>query len=212
MVVSSVYMRLFIFLLAILIPARASSSPAFYMMYCAYKLNKQGNSIQPWHTPFLIWNQSAVPCLVLTVTSWPAYGYLRRQVRWSGIPICLRIFYSLLWSTHVKGFGVINKAEVDVFLELRCFFDDPADVSNLISGSSAFSKTSLNIWKFTVHLLLKLGWENFEHYFARVWDECNCAVVWTFFGIAFLWDWNENWPFPVPWPLLSLPNLLAYWV
>ena len=65
---------------------------------------------------------------------------------------------------------------------------------NLISGSSAFSKTSLNIWKFTVHVLLKPGLENFEHYFASVWDECNCAVVWTFFGIAFLWDWNENWP------------------
>ena len=62
-----------------------------------------------------------------------------------------------------------------------------------------------------VHILLKPGLENFEHYFASVWDECNCAVVWTFFGIAFLWDWIENWPFPVPWPLLSFPNLLAYW-
>ena len=75
------------------------------------------------------------------------------------------------------------------------FFDDPADVDNLISGSSAFSKTSLNIWKFTVHVLLKPGLENFEHYFASVWDECNCVVVWAFFGIAFLCDWNENWPF-----------------
>ena len=70
------------------------------------------------------------------------------------------------------------------FLELSCFFDDPADVGNLISGSSAFSKTSLNIWKFTVHVLLKPGLENFEHYFPSVWDECNCAVVWAFFGIA----------------------------
>ena len=84
-----------------------------------------------------------------------------------------------------KGFGVINKAEVDVFLELSCLFDDPADIGNLISGSSAFSKTSLNIWKFTVHVLLKPGLENFEHYFANVWDECNCAVVWAFFGTAF---------------------------
>ena len=99
----------------------------------------------------------------------------------------------------VKGFGIVNKAEIDVFLELSCFFDDPADVGNLISGSSAFSKTSLNIWKFTVHVLLKPGLENFEHYFTSVWDECNCAVVWAFFGIAFLWDWNENWPFPVLW-------------
>ena len=75
-----------------------------------------------------------------------------------------------------------------------------------------FLKTSLNIWKFMVHVLLKPGLENFEHYFARVWNECNSAVVWAFFGIAFLWDWNENWTFPVLWPLLSFPNLLAYWV
>ena len=112
----------------------------------------------------------------------------------------------------VKGFGIVNKAEIDIFLELSWFFDDPADVGNLISGSSAFSKTSLNIWKFMVHILLKPSLENLEHYFTSVWDECNCAVVWAFFGIAFLWDWNENWPFPVLWSLLSFPNLLAYWV
>ena len=72
----------------------------------------------------------------------------------------------------VKGFGIVNKAEIDVFLELSCFFYDPTDVGNLISGSSAFSKSSLNIWKFTFHVLLKPGLENFEHYFAS-----NCAVV-----------------------------------
>ena len=82
-------------------------------------------------------------------------------------------------------------------MELCCFFDNPTDVGNLISGSSAFSKSSLNIWKFMVHVLLRPGLENFEHYFASVWDECNCAVIWTVFDIAFLWDWNENWPFPV---------------
>jgi len=112
----------------------------------------------------------------------------------------------------VKGFGIVNKTEIDVFLELSCFFDDPTDVGNVISGSSAFSKTSLNTWKFSVHVLLKPGLENFEHYFASMWDECNCAVAWAFFDIAFLWDWNENWPFPVLQPLLSIPNLLAYWV
>ena len=112
----------------------------------------------------------------------------------------------------IKGFGVINKAEVDVFLELSCFSDDPGDVGSLISGSSAFSKSSLNIWKFSVHVLLKPGLENFEHYFTSVWDECNCVILWTFFGIDFLWDWNENWPFPVLWPLLRFPNFLAYWV
>ena len=78
--------------------------------------------------------------------------------------------------------------------------------------SSAFSKSSMNIWKFSVHILLKPCLENFEHYFTSMWDECNCVVVWTFFGIVFLWDWNENWPFPVLWPLLSFPDLLASWV
>ena len=68
----------------------------------------------------------------------------------------------------VKGFGTVNKAEIDVFLELSCFFDDPADVGNLICGSFAFSKTSLNIWKFIVHVLLKPGLENFEHYFTSM--------------------------------------------
>ena len=98
----------------------------------------------------------------------------------------------------VKDFGIVNKVEIDVFLELSCFFHDPADDGNLNSGSSAFSKTSLNIWNFTVHVLLKPGLENFKHYFTSMWDECNCEVVWAFFSIAFSWDWNENWPFSSP--------------
>ena len=141
---------------------------------------------------------------------------------------CLQISQKagqILWYSHlfknflqfvvihtVKGFGIVNKAEVDISLELPCFFDDSADVGNLISGSSAFSKTSLNIWKFTVHVPLKPGLKNFEHYFASMWDKCNYVVVWAFIGIAFLWDWNENWHFPVLWPLLSFLNFLAYWV
>ena len=96
-VVSSAYLRLLIFLPAILIPACASSSPAFRMIYSAYKLNKQGDNIQPQRTPFPILKQSVVPCLVLTAVLWPAYGFLRRQVRWSDIPISLKIFHSLLW-------------------------------------------------------------------------------------------------------------------
>ena len=92
---------------------------------------------------------------------------------------------------RVKGFSIVNEAEVDVFLEFSCFFYDPTDVGNLISASFAFSKSSLNIWKFLVHVLLKPSLENFEHYFASVWNMYNCVVVWTFFGIAFLWDWND---------------------
>ena len=86
-------------------------------------------------------------------------------------------FSTVYCDPHIKGFGIVNKAEIDVFLELSCFFDDPADVGNLISGSSAFSKFSLNIWKFMVHVLLKPGLENFERYIASMLDECNCAVV-----------------------------------
>ena len=105
---------------------------------------------------------------------------------------CVRLFAAarVVWYSHlfknfpqfvviytVKGFGIVSRAEIDVLLELSHFFDDPTDVGNLISGSSAFSKSSLNIWKFFVHVLLKPGLENFEHYFASVWDEFNCAVV-----------------------------------
>ena len=92
----------------------------------------------------------------------------------------------------VKSFSIVNEAEVDVFLELSCFFDDPVNVGNLISGSSVFSKSSLNIRKFLVHILLKPSLENFEHFFAREGGECYCAVVGAFFGIAFLWYWSEN--------------------
>ena len=200
---------------------------------------------------------------------------------------------------RVKGFGLVNEAELDVFLEFPCFLYDPMDVGNLISGSSAFSKSSLYIWKFSVHILLKPSLKDFEYYLASMWwqptpvlltggshgwrsvvgcspwgrresdmterlhfhfslscigegngnplqcsyldsprdggawwaaiygvsqswtllkwlssmwNESSCAVVWTFFSIVLLWDWNENWPFLVLWPLLSFPNLLAYWV
>ena len=212
-VVPSAYLKLFSqqsWFQLVLLPAQCFS-------WCTLHVSKQGDNIQPWHTPFLIWTQSIVPCPALTVASWPAYRFLRRQVRWSGIPISWRIFHTVVETQlfvvihTVKGFGIVNKT-VDVFLELSCFFNDPVNVGNFISDSSAFSKSSLNIWKFTVHILLKPGLENFEHYFASLWDECNCAVVWTFFGIAFLWDWNENWPLPVLWPLLGFPNMLAYWV
>ena len=181
-------------------------------------------------------------------------------------------------ATHkVKGFSVVNEAEAVTFLEISCFFDHPPDVGNLISGSSAFSKCSLYIWKFLVYVLLKPSLKDFEYNFANMWpvfvaqscptlynrwfaacqaplsmwlprqgywsglpftspgdlpdpgiepgspalqadslptmwNEHSCMVILIFFGIALLWDWNKNWPFPVLWPLMSFPNLLAYWV
>ena len=125
----------------------------------------------------------------------------------------LRIFQSLLWSTQSKPLAKSIKLEVNISLELSCFFYDPMDVGNLISGYSAFSKSSLDEHlevhsSCTIEAWLGEFWASFT----SVWDECNCVVVWAFFGIAFFWDWNENWHFPVLWPLLSFPNLLAYWV
>ena len=122
----------------------------------------------------------------------------------------------MVWSAHlfqnfpqftvihiVKGFGIVNKAEIDIFLELSCFFSDPADIGNLISCSSAFSKTSLDIWKFSLHILLKPGLENFKHYFTSMWDECNCVVVWAFFGIGMKTDLFQScghcWVFQICW-------------
>ena len=110
-IVSSVYLRLLIFIPAILILACASSSPEFHMMYSAYKLNKQGDNIQSWLIPFPIWNQSVVPCPVLTVVSWPAYRFLRRQVRWSGFHLLKNLPQFVVIHT-IKGFGIVNKAEV----------------------------------------------------------------------------------------------------
>ena len=132
------------------------------------------------------------------------------QVFWYSHPF--KNFPQFVVIHTVKGFGVFSKAEVDVLLELSCSFDNQMDVGNLIYGSSAFSKSSWGIWKFSVHVLFRPCLENFEHCFASVWVEFNCGVAWTFFGIAFLWDWNENWPFPVLWPLQSFLNLLPYWV
>ena len=103
-----------------MIPAYASSSPVFHMMYSAYKLTKQGDNIQPRCTPFPIWKQFVVPCLILTAASWSAYRFLRRQVRWSGIPISLRIFQFIVIHI-VNSFGVVNKTEVHVFWSSLAF-------------------------------------------------------------------------------------------
>ena len=112
----------------------------------------------------------------------------------------------------VKDVSIVSEAEVVVFLKFSCFFYAPVAADNFISGSSAFSIYNLYTWKLLLHVLLKPFLKDFEHYLTSMWNECNCMVVWPFFDIALLRDWNENWPFPVLWPLLSFPCLLAYCV
>ena len=104
----------------------------------------------------------------------------------------------------IKGFSIVNEAEVDIFLEFPSSFYDTANVGVLVSVSSAFSKPS-----FSIHIQLKPNLKNFEYYFTSMWSECNCMVFGIFFCIALLWDWNENWPFLVRWPLLSFPHLVT---
>ena len=130
-----------LFLLAILIPVCDSSSLAFCMMYYVCKLNKQGDNIQLWCNPFPILNQSVVPHQVLTVASWPAYRFLRTgKVVWYPHPF--QNFPHFVVIHTVKGFSIINEAEVDVFQKFPCFLCDPTDVHNLISGFSTFSKSA----------------------------------------------------------------------
>ena len=112
----------------------------------------------------------------------------------------------------VRGFNIVNEAEIDEFMEFLCFICCPTNVGNLISRSSTFSKPSLYIWKFLFHVLLKPTFKDFEHCLDNMWNEHNCMVVWTLLDIALLWYWNENWIVPVFWLLLRFPNLLTYWV
>ena len=158
--VVSAYLSLLMVLPAILFPACASSSLAFRRMYSAYMLNKQGDNIQPQCTHSPVWHQSVVPCPVLMIASWPAYRFLGRQVRWSGIPSLKE--FSTVYDPH-KGFSIVSEAEVDFFFLILLLFLWSADVGNLI-----FSKSSLNIWEFWVHVPMKPSLENIEHYFASM--------------------------------------------
>ena len=144
-----------------------------------------------------------------SVAFWPTYRFLRGQVRYSQL---FKNFPQFVVICRVKGFSVHNEAEVVIFLKFYCLLHDAVNVGNLISASSSSLEPSLYIWKFSVHIMLKPRLNNFEHKLARMWKEHSCMVVWTFFGIALIWDWNENWTFPVLWPLLSFPKLLTYWV
>ena len=170
-----------------LIPLCASFSPVFLMIYFAYKLNKQGDNIQPWCTPFPILEPICCSMSNSNCCFWTCMHVSQEQGKAVWYSHLFKNFLQFVVIHTVKGFHIVNETEVAVFLELSCFFYDPTDAGNLISGSSAFSQSSLNIWKFLVHILLKPNLEKSEYYFASVWDECNCAVVWTFFGIVFLW-------------------------
>ena len=156
------------------------------------------------HTSYPILSQFVNPCPVLNVASCPAYRFLRRQVRWSGIPSSWRIFPQFVVIYTVKG--LVESMKQMIFWKSLAF---------------SMIQQILTIWSLVP--LLYLNWacisgsslpslKDFEHYLVSKWKECNCKVVWTFFGIVLLWDWNKNWPFPVLWPLLSFPNLLTYWV
>ena len=140
-------------------------------------------------------------------SSWPAYRFLRRQVRWSGIPISLRAFQ--VCHDPLKCFSRIDETEIDGFLKFSCFLYNPANVGNLTSGSSAFSKPSWDNWKFLVHIMLKPSMQDFKHDLTSMRDECYCLTVSTFFGTTLLGNWDEDWPFPVLWLLLGLPDLLT---
>ena len=119
----------------------------------------------------------------------------------------LKNFPQFVVVLHVKGFSIISEADGNVFWDSLAF----SMVQWMISIWSLLPQTSLYSWKFSIHVVLKLSLKDFEHYLASKWDESNCTIDWTFIGIAFLLDWNENWHFPALWPLLSFPNLLTYW-
>ena len=153
------------FLPAILIPACALSCPVFFMMYSAYKLNKQGDNIQPWCTAFPILNQSVIPCQVWTVASWPAYRCLKRQVRWSGIPISFRIFQFIVIHT-VKGFDIVNKAEIDVSLNSLAFY---------------MIQRMLAIWSLVPLPFLKPAWTSGSSWFMYWW-----SLAWRILSITLL--------------------------
>ena len=164
-------------------------------MCSAYKLNKQGDSKQALSYSFL--NLEPVSCSVQDSNCCFLTGIQVSQetgkMAWYS---CLfNSFPQFVIIHRVEGFSTVNATEVDVFLEFPCFLCDPANVANLVSGSSAFSKPRLNIWKFSVHIMLKPSMRDFKHNLTSMGDECNCLVVWTFFSTALLGNWDKDWPF-----------------
>ena len=158
-------------------------------MYSAYNLNKQNVLVLP------ILNQSIVPCPLL-IASWPTYRFLRRQVRWSGYRHLFKNF-PVCCNPHSQRLSCSRCSRGRYFSRTPFFLYDTTNVGNLISVSFASLKPSWYMWKFLVYIMLKPSFKDFEHNLVSMWNEHNCMVVWSFVGIAILWDWNENWPFPV---------------
>ena len=182
----------------------------FLMMYSAYKLNKQGDNIQAWRTPFPIWHQSVVPCPIQTVASWPAYRF--SGGRWDGLLVPYNLEFSTVCCEPYSQSLAFSMEQKKIFFW----------------NSRAFSmiQQMLAIWYLVSLPFLNPAWTSGSSWFMYCWSlawriliisflECETSpigvVVWTFFGIVFLWDWNESWLFQVLWSLLSFPNLLAYW-
>ena len=143
-------------------------------------------------TPFSILNQSVVPYRVLTVaflTRIQESG-VRRQVRWSSIPISLRAFHFVIHT--VKGFSIVDETELDAFLEFPSFLYDPENVAICSLVPLPFSKPSLGIWKLLVHIMLKPSMQDFKHDLTSMGDECNCPMANTFFGTTLLGNWDED--------------------
>ena len=164
-------------------------------MYTEYKLNKQGDYIQPCHTPFPILNQSIFPCPILTVVSWLAYRFhtgIQERGKMVWYSHLFKNFPQFVVIHAVKNFSLVNETEADIFWKSFAF----SMVQQMFAVWSLVPlpllKLRLYIWKFLVHVLLKPSLKDFECNHASMWNECNYIAVWRFFGIALLWDLNEN--------------------
>ena len=206
------YLRLLMVLLPVLIPACNSSSPAFLIMCSTYRLNRQGDRRQTCCTPFSILNQSSIPsiqgsnccfltCIQISQESGKMVWYTHLFKRF---PEYYDPHSQSLWCSWWKRCRCVS-------LEFPSFLYDPANVVILVFSSSSFSKPSLDIWKFLVHMMLKPSMQNFKHDLTSMGDECNCLMVSTFFNTTLFGNWDEDWSFPVLWPQLGLPDLLKNW-
>jgi len=180
-----------VLLLTILIPAYNSSSLAFFMMCSAYRLNKWVTAESPVILlsnlePISFSTQDSNCCFLTHI---PVFQETGKTVWYSHL---FNSFPQFVMIHTVKGFSIVDKTEVDVFLEFPSFLYDPVNVADLISGASAFSKPSLDIWKFLVHIMRKPRVQDFKHDLTSMRNECNCLMVSTFFSTILLGNWNED--------------------